>query len=583
MILGRTSPAARIAVVHRDAQRAHAVAGVLRRRGHQVSPIDPGRRAAQQVVASNPDLVIAHAGIREPRLVDLVRTVRQAFDIPVLVLTDGTRVQDEVEADALLREPVDLEAVTVCAAGLLRAEDEIRRLRRKVQELGALYRVSWAFSLEGGAEPLFTHLAEQSASMLKAEKGLVMLYDASRRQIVGQPRGFGLTAEQISQIRYSIDSEAAGRWNFRKNGPLISNSASADTRLLPNLVGQLGLRSALLVPMSSGGKILGLLGVANRTGDRPFGEEDLSLLMAAAGLAAVAVDNLVLHEDLKQANVLLQDYDRMKSEFVAMVAHDFRKPLTAIRGFAELVMEEEIPRETLVEYMRTVVDETDSLARLADDTLLITRIETERFEFRWSELDLGPFILGSVPLGLSDHSVLVDIPPGLPKVVVDPERLRQVLTNLVSNAIKYSPNGGTVTVRCRERGEQVTIEVVDHGLGIPQEQLGTLFQKFQRVRTDDHLAISGTGLGLYICRLIVEGHGGQVWVESQLGEGSTFGLVLPLDAREAQSRRKPRAETGSQRKLGGSITGMFRAVDSSGSTPKVVFPASTPPGSSGGE
>jgi signal transduction histidine kinase len=119
--------------------------------------------------------------------------------------------------------------------------------------------------------------------------------------------------------------------------------------------------------------------------------------------------------------------------------------------------------------------------------------------------------------------------------VADPERLRQVITNLTMNAVKYSPDGGSITVRCRERGSQhVVIEVVDHGMGIPPEQIGRLFQKFQRVSTEKHLAISGTGLGLYICRLIVEGHGGQIWVESEMGKGSTFGLVLPLDARTAQ-------------------------------------------------
>jgi hypothetical protein len=109
------------------------------------------------------------------------------------------------------------------------------------------------------------------------------------------------------------------------------------------------------------------------------------------------------------------------------------------------------------------------------------------------------------------------------------------VTNLVSNAVKYSPEGGSITVRCRERGPQhVVIAVVDHGLGIPAEQIPKLFQKFARIRSDEHLRISGTGLGLYICRLIVEGHGGQIWVESEPGKGSTFAMALPHDARTAR-------------------------------------------------
>jgi signal transduction histidine kinase len=205
----------------------------------------------------------------------------------------------------------------------------------------------------------------------------------------------------------------------------------------------------------------------------------------------------------------------------------------AIRGFAELVLEEpDLPPEARQEFMRTVISETDGLADLANDTLLITRIETGQFEFRPTEVDVGPFILDSVPLGLSDHSVLMDVPADFPRIVADPDRLRQVLNNLTINAVKYSPAGGSILVRCRQRGgDHVVIEVVDHGLGIPDDQIDRLFQKFARVRSEQHMAVQGTGLGLYICRLIVEGMGGQIWVESELGKGSTFGFVLPIDAR----------------------------------------------------
>ena len=118
-----------------------------------------------------------------------------------------------------------------------------------------------------------------------------------------------------------------------------------------------------------------------------------------------------------------------------------------------------------------------------------------------------------------------------------------MLNNLVSNAVKYSSAGSSMVVRVRERGTQhIVIEVVDHGLGIPPEQVGKLFQKFARVRTEDHLKVSGTGLGLYISRLIVEGHGGQIWVESELGKGSTFGLALPIDPRARPRSRRPAAD-----------------------------------------
>ncbi|HVQ31413.1 MAG TPA: ATP-binding protein, partial [Vicinamibacteria bacterium] len=431
-----------------------------------------------------------------------------------------------------LRESDDNLELAFRVGQILKHQSERRILQRKTQELLGLYKMSWAFSLAAGPEALFAHIAKQCVEQLKAERGAVLLYDHERRQMVAQSPGFGLSPEQILRLRYFVDGEARSRWNFRKNGPLLSNKAMADTRLLSDLVNELGLQSVMIAPMTRGTMFQGLLMVADRGSRAAFTDEDLNLLLAMAAQATVAVENMHLHSQLKRVNARLQEFDRLKSEFVAIVAHDFRRPLMAIRGFAELVLEEpDLPIETRQEFMRTVINETEHLALLANDTLLITQIETGQFAFNWSEIDLGPFILDAVPLGLSDHSVLMDIPAGFPKIVVDALRLRQVVTNLTMNAVKYSPSGGSITVRARERGtDNIVIEVVDHGLGIPPEQVGKLFQKFERVRTAEHLAISGTGLGLYICRLIVEGHGGQIWVESELGKGSTFGLSLPRDA-----------------------------------------------------
>jgi signal transduction histidine kinase len=551
MISPATSgPQGHIAVVHEDADRAEAIARVLRTTGHRVTIPVPGRRIVQGVVDAAPDLVIVSKSLGgDPPVESVVQGIRQALggEVRILVLYgfDPQAVPPETD-DVLRTEPLHTTELLLRVSRLVRDLAARRVLQKKTSELLGLYKMTWSFSLAGGAAALFAHLARHSAEMLRAERGLLLLYDHERRQLIGQPPGFGFTPEQVQRARWGVDGEAESRWNFRRNGPLLSNKARADTRLLPDLVNELQLQSLMVAPITRGPKILGLLAVADRAGRSPFSDEDLNLLIALAGQATIAVENLRLHEEIKKANALLQEYDRLKSEFVGIVAHDFRRPLMAIRGFAELVLEEpDLAPETRSEFMRTVITETDHLALLANDTLLITQIETGQLSFNFREVDLGPFILEAVPLGLGDNSVLMDVPQGFPKIWADPDRLRQVLTNLVSNAIKYSPVGGTVIVRARERGPQhVVVEVVDHGLGIPHEQIGKLFQKFARVRTEEHLKISGTGLGLYICRLIVEGHGGQMWVESELGKGSTFGMVLPLDARTARPSAERPEEQG---------------------------------------
>jgi signal transduction histidine kinase len=542
VIAGRTAPQGHIALVHEDLERADVLARLLRTAGHRVTVVEHGRRVIQGVLDSSPDLLMGSLSLVEPNLGTVARSVRQALgpDLPILALYKFDVSDLPPEADEILRDPAAAGELELRVGHLLRVQAERRVLQRKSQELLGLYKMSWAFSLAGGEEALFGHIARQCAEQLKAERGAVLLYDLERRQIVAQAPGHGLSPEQILRLRYFVDGEARSRWNFRKNGPLLSNKAQADTRLLGDLVSELGLQSVMIAPMTRGPHFQGLLLVADRSSRIPFTDEDLNLLLALAAQATVAVENQRLHTELKRANTLLQEYDRLKSEFVGIVAHDFRRPLMAIRGFAELVLEEpDLPIETRQEFMRTVISETEHLALLANDTLLITQIETGQFAFNWSEIDLGPFILDAVPLGLSDHSVLMDVPPAFPKIVADAVRLRQVITNLTTNAMKYSPTGSSITVRCRERGaEHIVIEVTDYGLGIPPDQVGKLFQKFERVRTTEHLAVSGTGLGLYICRLIVEGHGGQIWVEAELGKGSTFGLSLPRDAAKARRSAK---------------------------------------------
>jgi len=534
-----TGPLGHVAIVHEDPERAEDLARLLRTAGHRVTIAVPGRRVVQGVVDCSPDLVLVSHSLGDPPMATVVKGLRQALggDVRILVLYgfDPQGVPGDVD-DVERAEPLQPTELQIRVSRLLRELAERRVLQKKTSELLGLYKMSWAFSLAGGADVLYGHLSRHSAEMLKAERGVVLLYDSERRQLVGQPPGFGLTPEEVQRVRYKVDGEADSRWNFRKNGPLLSNKAQADTRLLPDLVADLKLQSLMIAPITRGPKILGLLAVADRTGRAPFSDEDLNLLLALAGQATIAVENLRLHDEIKKANALLQEYDRLKSEFVGIVAHDFRRPLMAIRGFAELVLEEQdLPPETRQEFMRTVISETDHLALLANDTLLITQIETGQLSYNFREVDVGPFLLEAVPLGLSDNSVLMDVPPGFPRIWADPDRLRQVLTNLVSNAVKYSASGESIVVRVRERGTQhIVIEVVDHGLGIPPEQIGKLFQKFARVRSENHLKVSGTGLGLYISRLIVEGHGGQIWVESEPGKGSTFGMSLPIDARLAR-------------------------------------------------
>jgi signal transduction histidine kinase len=246
-------------------------------------------------------------------------------------------------------------------------------------------------------------------------------------------------------------------------------------------------------------------------------------------------DVRLLRAKLEAANKELVRLDGEKSAFLRMAAHDLRAPLTVIRGYVELVMEdtEAAEDEEALEYLGVVLNRTGQMANLIDNLLDVEKIESGEVSLRLETLDLAAFVEETAKsfrlVGKQkDLTVNWNIPPGVPVVQGDRERLGQVLNNLVSNAIKFTPEGGTITLEVRVDEEEVFVEVIDTGLGISEKDQARLFQRFFRTDAVRERKIPGTGLGLSIVRAIIEQHGGQVYVSSTLGEGSTFGFTLPI-------------------------------------------------------
>jgi PAS domain S-box-containing protein len=225
----------------------------------------------------------------------------------------------------------------------------------------------------------------------------------------------------------------------------------------------------------------------------------------------------------------LKEVQRMKDEFVSTATHELRTPLTSVKGFSELLLTRELNAERQTRYIHLIHDQATHLAFVIDDMLDLSKLTAGKgLDIEPEPVDLGPLVrevLDTFRDVSPAHTFHVRGCESLPTVPGDPFRLNQVLRNLVSNAVKYSPTGGPVTVACRVLDEHLLVSVSDAGIGITDEQQSHLFEEFYRA---DH-AIKGTGLGLRISQLIVLGHGGWMWAESEYGAGSTFYFVLPLE------------------------------------------------------
>ncbi|MGD0795343.1 MAG: PAS domain S-box protein [Dehalococcoidales bacterium] len=244
----------------------------------------------------------------------------------------------------------------------------------------------------------------------------------------------------------------------------------------------------------------------------------------------------------KEAEEKLRKIDQMKSEFLSNVSHELRTPLQSISGFTKLIMNGQVPDPaTRQEFLQIIDEEAMHLGNLINSLLDMSRLESGRFQINKKLMPVRESITDPVKSFYSlarDKNITLreEIPERLPDIEVDDDRLRQVVINLLGNAIKFSDPGGSVTVKVEERKGQLLFQVSDRGIGISEEAKQHLFERFYRA--EGEMVRGGTGLGLYISKQIIEAHGGRIWAESKLGEGSTFSFTLPLNGKGGKGNDK---------------------------------------------
>ncbi|MBC7252176.1 MAG: GAF domain-containing protein [Anaerolineae bacterium] len=290
-------------------------------------------------------------------------------------------------------------------------------------------------------------------------------------------------------------------------------------------------RSALGVPLMLGEEIIGVLLLEQWQPAPPFAAADIPLLQTLANLAALAADRLRLQMELERTHADAQA-DLSSLDLLSTLAHEMRTPLASIKGYSTALILEEVQwdPEKQAEFLRIIDEETDKLEEIINDLLESSLIEAGRLEITPEPILLPRLVHEIVDEMLhrtDKHRFVISFPSDFPIVEADPRRIHQVLHNLLDNAVKYSPHGGLVVIRGEVSQSEVVISVADQGIGIAPEHLNRLFERFFRAREiEEHVA--GSGLGLPIARAIVQSHGGRIWAESKLGEGSTFYFTLPL-------------------------------------------------------
>jgi signal transduction histidine kinase len=308
----------------------------------------------------------------------------------------------------------------------------------------------------------------------------------------------------------------------------------------------IGIDSAMYVPLIARGRTIGVISfVASESGQR-YGPSDLALAQELTRRAALAIDNARLYREA-------QDAVRTREEFLSIASHELKTPLTTVKGYGQilgrLLRRPTIDTKRLIRLADQLQDQLARFEILIADLLDVSRIQQRGLELRPEPADLVALVRTVLnrfeyPAEPQVQHVFTIRGPERLEGVWDPDRLDQVLTNLISNAVKYSPDGGEIliTIEMRE-GDQVELAVHDQGIGIPEDEQGELFRPFARSETVQR-AISGVGLGLYISQQIIGRHGGRIWLESEPGTGSRFAVLMPRDYLSISDEIEGHAETG---------------------------------------
>src|SRR5436189_30150 len=291
--------------------------------------------------------------------------------------------------------------------------------------------------------------------------------------------------------------------------------------------------AAAATPIRVGGQLAGALSFSQVDRSREWTADDVRLIEAVAQELRVAITAAEAFERQRAAVAELERLNRAKSDFVSIVSHEFRTPLTGIQGFSEMMKSEDLTLDEMREYAGDINKDAHRLNRMITEMLDLDKMESGRMQLHRERLDLNAIVSDAVDHRRPNaprHAVSVRLGPLVGEMHGDRDKLIQVMANLLSNAVKYSPKGGEIVVSSRAEGGAAHVVVRDHGMGIPKASLETIFERYGRVESPETRHIQGTGLALPSVRQTVHLHGGTGWAESSVGEGSVFHVTLPRAA-----------------------------------------------------
>ena len=409
------------------------------------------------------------------------------------------------------------------------AEQLRDELGRRADVLEAATRCARALSSSLDLDEAFEAFIRELRGLVPFDRMAIVLEEAGTAQVMAVA-GVGADEVFARGSRAPVGDTLLGE--ILRTGQLRYREDMTDARYSEEReFVELGLRSRIAAPLLQGPRTVGMVSCVRRE-PNSFTEQELELVALLGRLVASAVQNIRAYEAERSTVEELRRLSALRADFVSLVSHELRAPMASIVGSAETLRQRwrELTPDQRESFLALISSETERLSALVGDVLDTSRIEAGTFTYRFGDVDLAGLVRDSVAgisLAQDEVTVSAEVHGELPLVRGDRDRLQQVLTNLLDNAVKFSPAGEGVLVSAYQQDSRVRIEVADRGPGVPTEHQRLIFEKFGRGNVAGSPGKPGTGLGLFIARSIAEAHGGTLEISSARGEGATFTLSLP--------------------------------------------------------
>ncbi|HUM01300.1 MAG TPA: GAF domain-containing sensor histidine kinase [Thermoanaerobaculia bacterium] len=407
-----------------------------------------------------------------------------------------------------------------------------RRIRRRISTMESTHLLAQTASVMTSPEETFARLTRLVAEGIGAGKCWLALWEPETRSLVLTPPGHGVPDGALGGRRLGLSERSLAVESYRTGETNLVNDVLADPRLSLAAVEELGVsRNIAFAPLKTEAGVLGVLVVADKPGD--LDADDRAALESFADQAALLLRNARLYDELQRSYERLRDAQRNRDYFLQNVNHELRTPLTAILGWSEILAEDRPDPETMQTAMAQIRRSAQFLLTLISDLLDLSRFEEGRTKLEPEESDLAVVVRDAVePVSVmaegKEISLEVVAPAaGESTVRLDPVRVRQVLWNLLHNAVKFTPRGGRIALEARAGEAGVEFVVRDTGVGVDPKDLPYIFERFRQGDGSATRAYRGMGIGLSLVKAFVELHGGTVAAESQPGRGTTFRVHLP--------------------------------------------------------